>query len=128
MGGDAPISELELRLSPDGDEATVFELEHTAIVPEDVWDEYGPGAVGVGWDQGLLGLALHLRAAPSAIRSAWQLSEEGRDVRDAEQRGMGRGERGRRRRQDTVARNVANTTAFYAPDPTRRLDGAAVSP
>ena len=32
-----------------------------AVVPEDCWDEYGPGAVGVGWDRGLLGLTLHLR-------------------------------------------------------------------
>ena len=36
----------------------VLELEHTAVVPEERWDQYGPGAVGVGWDQGLLGLAL----------------------------------------------------------------------
>ncbi len=51
-GRRAPSSEVELRLTPDGDEATVFELEHTAIVPDDAWAQFGPGAVGVGWDQG----------------------------------------------------------------------------
>ena len=58
---DADVSEIEVRLSPAGVEATVFELEHTAVVPGDRWAEYGPGAVGVGWDMGLLGLELHLR-------------------------------------------------------------------
>ena len=48
MGGDAAMSELELRLTPDGDAATVFELVHTAIVPDDAWELFGPGAVGVG--------------------------------------------------------------------------------
>ena len=57
------VSEIEVRLSPAGDEATVFELEHIAIVPDDRWAEYGPGAVGVGWDMGTLGLALHLQGS-----------------------------------------------------------------
>ena len=60
MVGEADVSELEVRLSAIGDQATVFELEHTAVVPDDRWAEYGPGAVGVGWDQGLFGLAQHL--------------------------------------------------------------------
>ena len=44
----ADVSEVELRLAPAGDQRTTLVLEHTAIVPEDRWDEYGPGAVGVG--------------------------------------------------------------------------------
>src|SRR5688572_879268 len=60
VASEADVSELEVRLSPAGNDATVLELEHTAIVPDEVWGEYGPGAVGVGWDQGFLGLALHL--------------------------------------------------------------------
>ena len=54
-------------------------LEHTAIVPEDRWGEYGPGAVGVGWDGGLLGLTLHLEGGSVGDPMAWQVSEEGRD-------------------------------------------------
>ena len=57
----ASVSELEVRLTPTGDASTTLELEHTAVVPDEVWEQYGPGAVGVGWDGGLLGLSLHLR-------------------------------------------------------------------
>lgn len=55
---------------------------HTADVPAEMWDVFGPGATGVGWDQGLLGLALHLGAVEGAIdpteAEAWQLSAEGK--------------------------------------------------
>src|SRR4029077_7823606 len=62
--GDADVSELEVRLTSAGDGSTTLELEHNAVVPDEPWAEYGPGAVGVGWDQGLLGLSLHLRGEP----------------------------------------------------------------
>ncbi len=34
-------------------------LTHTAHISEH-WDTYGPGATGVGWEMGLLGLALYI--------------------------------------------------------------------
>ena len=34
-------------------------LTHTAILSVH-WDEYGPGAAGVGWEWGMMGLAIHL--------------------------------------------------------------------
>ena len=58
----ADISEVAVSLTAQGDHETTVMLEHTAIVPDDRWREYGPGAVGVGWDGGLVGLSLHLRA------------------------------------------------------------------
>ncbi|MFR9751328.1 SRPBCC family protein [Nocardia sp. 004] len=42
------------------DEGTLLELRHEAPVDPELWSQYGPGAVGVGWDLALLGLALHL--------------------------------------------------------------------
>jgi len=60
-GNPADVSEVEVRLSPAGDERSTLELVHTAVVPDEMWDQFGPGAVGVGWDGGLLGLSLHLR-------------------------------------------------------------------
>ena len=42
----------------------------------------GPGAVGIGWDQGLIGLALHLGGAEHVDPSefmAWSTSAEGLD-------------------------------------------------
>ena len=73
------VSELEVRLTAAGTESTTLVLEHTAIVPDEMWAQFGPGAVGVGWDGGLLGLALHLRGEIRRRSSAWQLSEEGRE-------------------------------------------------
>ena len=58
--GDGPASEVEVRLSPGDGAETIFELEHTAAVDPAMWDHYGPGAVGVGWDLALLGLFLYL--------------------------------------------------------------------
>ena len=55
-----PTSIVELRLTPDGDNDTVLELEHT--VPIEM-AQSGAGAlyVGPGWDGALLGLGLFLR-------------------------------------------------------------------
>jgi uncharacterized protein YndB with AHSA1/START domain len=76
------VSWIEVRLSEE-EGGTRFELEHVAHVDDDMWDQFGPGATGVGWDMGLLGLANHLAdpdgARPgSAEMAAWVTSEEGR--------------------------------------------------
>jgi len=54
------LSEVELHLSPTDDGGTLLELEHRASVDPDFWNRFGPGAVGIGWDLGLLGLAGYL--------------------------------------------------------------------
>jgi uncharacterized protein YndB with AHSA1/START domain len=77
FGGD--VTWLELRLTEAGDE-TVLELAHTAYVDPERWTEFGPGAVGVGWDLSLYGLGEHLRTAASldpAEVEAWSVSPEG---------------------------------------------------
>jgi uncharacterized protein YndB with AHSA1/START domain len=53
------MSWLEVNLSL-MDDGTMLELVHEAPVDPDTWVTYGPGAVGVGWDLGLMGLGLHL--------------------------------------------------------------------
>jgi uncharacterized protein YndB with AHSA1/START domain len=77
FGGD--VTWLELRLSDAGD-GTVLELAHTAYVDPERWTEFGPGAVGVGWDLSLYGLGEHLRTAAAldpAEVEAWSVSSEG---------------------------------------------------
>ncbi len=96
---------------------TRFELAHTAVVPEDRWAEFGPGAVGVGWDGGLLGLTLHLRGGSVADPIAWQLSDEGRAFFTRSSEAWGEANRAAGADPEAAARAVANTTAFYAPDP-----------
>ncbi|MGH3565571.1 MAG: hypothetical protein ACRDRH_05975 [Pseudonocardia sp.] len=77
-GGD--VSWIELRLSADPKGGTRFELEHTAHVDDERWAEFGPGAVGVGWDLALMGLAIHLssgRAVDPQESAAWTASDDG---------------------------------------------------
>ncbi len=79
MGSD--VSWIELRLSDEGGGRTLFRLSHVARVEDEVWAQFGPGAVGVGWDSGLIGLYLHLstgEAVDPARVAAWSASEEGR--------------------------------------------------
>ena len=46
------LSWLEVTLTADG-ERTVLELAHEAQVTPDLWGQFRPGAVGVGWDLAL---------------------------------------------------------------------------
>src|SRR5699024_941839 len=77
------VSWVTLRLAADGEESTRVELEHTsrtADVPAEMWETFGPGATGVGWDGGLLGLALHLGATEGSLSpaeaEAWAATDE----------------------------------------------------
>lgn len=74
-------SDVHVRLTPlpaeDGRERTRFELAHVAPLSE-FWEQYGPGAVGVGWDLAVLGLSLHLETGSDipAELSEWGTSPE----------------------------------------------------
>ena len=75
------VTWIEVRLSVESEGRTRFELEHIAHVDDERWAEFGPGAVGVGWDMGLMGLATHLlsgQAVDPAESAAWLASNEGR--------------------------------------------------
>ena len=75
------VSWIELRLSPLPDGGTRFELEHISRADDERWGEFGPGAVGVGWDLSLLGLAMHLASGEPVDREAvagWLASEDAR--------------------------------------------------
>jgi len=65
-------------LAPEG-QGTRFELRHIAPV-DDHWKTFGPGAVGVGWDLGFLGLARHVdapeAARPPEANPDWMASPE----------------------------------------------------
>ena len=73
------VSWVDARFSDDGIGRSSLALTHTAHV-SDHWDEYGPGATGVGWELGLLGLSLYLAkpAEPKLDEAAFAISPEGR--------------------------------------------------
>lgn len=58
FGGE--VSWIEVRFAEDGAGRTRMRLEHVAHVDDERWAQFGPGAVGVGWDLGLLGLGGYL--------------------------------------------------------------------
>jgi len=57
-GGD--VTWVVVTLSDESDGGTRLRLEHSAAVDQAKWDEFGPGAVGIGWEMALGGLRIHL--------------------------------------------------------------------
>jgi uncharacterized protein YndB with AHSA1/START domain len=83
------VSWIELHLSEAADGGTRFSLEHISPV-DDHWNQFGPGAVGVGWDLALLGLTRHLLTGAAVDREAgpaFPASQEGRRFVEASSRG-----------------------------------------
>ena len=75
------VSWIEVRLTAEAAGETRLEIEHIARVGDERWAEFGPAAVGIGWDMIVMGLALHLygRSAVDPKNSAaWAVSEEGK--------------------------------------------------
>jgi uncharacterized protein YndB with AHSA1/START domain len=71
------VSWIEVRITAEGERARL-QLEHIAHVDDERWAEFGPGAVGIGWDLGLLGLATHLATgADVAQGQQWAASADG---------------------------------------------------
>src|ERR1700733_5089039 len=80
FGGQTSWIELRLSSVPPG--STRLELEHIAPPGDGTWAEFGPGATGVGWDMGLMGLATYLtpgRSADLREKAAWPASGPGRE-------------------------------------------------
>lgn len=76
------VSWVELRLTPEPGGGARFALEHVAHVDDQIWAQFGPGAVGVGWDGAVLALSLYLAGsgfADAAAGAAWQASDQGRE-------------------------------------------------
>jgi uncharacterized protein YndB with AHSA1/START domain len=111
-GGD--VSWVDVTLRAVGD-ATELELRHAAR-PSPHWAQFGPGAVGVGWDLGLEGLARHLATgAPvdPAAAAAWAASPEGRAFQIASSEGWGAAAIAAGEAPETARAAVSATTAFY---------------
>ncbi|MEU9509700.1 SRPBCC family protein [Micromonospora sp. NPDC048170] len=120
FGGE--VSWIEVRLTPVEDGRTRFELDHVAHVGQERWDQYGPGALGVGWDLGLLGLASHLAADGSGVTpeesEAWMVSEEGRRFVTASSERWGEASVADGTDAGEARAAAERTTAFYTGTPT----------
>jgi uncharacterized protein YndB with AHSA1/START domain len=81
LGGD--VSWIELRLADEGHGRTSFRLSHIAPADDERWAQFGPGAVGVGWDSALLGLLAYLatgEASDPALMAEFWASADGRGL------------------------------------------------
>ena len=116
FGGD--VSWVELRLSDEGAGRARFALTHTAHRSYH-WDEYGPGAVGVGWETGLLGLAIHLAqpAAPKPDEAAFLASRDGRAFVAGSSAGWERAAVAAGADPDAARAAARRTTAAYTGEP-----------
>jgi uncharacterized protein YndB with AHSA1/START domain len=120
MFGDAPpgSSEVEVRLSEVDEDRTMLVLEHTAIVAPELWGQYGPGAVGVGWDLTVLGLALHIDSGSGMSiedKEAWGRSAEAREFMTGSADAWRAAHVASGASPDEAATAAANTVTFYVP-------------
>lgn len=79
FGGE--VSWVEVRVVQEADGRVTLVLEHIAHVDDERWTQFGPGAVGVGWDGAFYGLDRHLADPAHALdpkdAEAWSVSPEG---------------------------------------------------
>ncbi len=112
------VSLLTLDLAPARD-ATELVLRH-AVGEDDHWATYGPGAVGVGWDLALLGLALYVRTGASIDDpQAFGASPEGRALMRHSAAEWGAAHAAGGAQAAVADEAAARTSAAYAPDPER---------
>jgi uncharacterized protein YndB with AHSA1/START domain len=74
------VSWIDVTLAAERSQARLT-LEHTAII-EDHWNQFGPGAVGIGWDLAIAGLERYVAsgaAVDHATAEAWMGSAAGKD-------------------------------------------------
>ncbi len=111
------VSWVEVGFLEDGPGRARLTLTHTAQLSEH-WDEYGPGAAGVGWELGLLGLALHL-AQPAAAKpdeAAFAASPEGKAFITGSSEAWGQAAVAVGTDPDAARAAAKWTTAFYTDE------------
>jgi len=112
------VTWVDARIDDTSDGRAHLTLEHIAHVPDAMWDQFGPGAVGVGWDLALAGLANHIATGESVKPSdglAWLLSEDGREFVRRASDDWGRASIVSGTDQAAAHTAVARTTAAYSP-------------
>ena len=112
FGGDT--SWVDVRVADEGSDRARLTLTHTAHL-SDHWDTYGPGAVGVGWEMGFLGLALHLAQPdwPKPDIMEFATSPDGKAFITGSSEGWRRAAVAAGTDPDTAAAAARQTTAFY---------------
>ena len=109
------VSWIEVRVEPDDGDRARLTLAHIAHVDDEFWPKYGPGAAGVGWDLGLVGLAWHI-ADPAVERmdeGTFIASEQGRKYIGDVSEDWGRAEIESGESPEQARAAARRTAAFY---------------
>ncbi len=111
------VSWVEARVSKEGNEPRLT-LRHTALLSPH-WDEYGAGAVGVGWEMAFLGLALHIADpdAPKPDDMGFATSRDGRSFITGSSDGWVRAAIDAGENPEKARIAGKRTTAFYTGEP-----------
>ena len=122
------VSWLTLRLLPQVD-GTRLELEHEAFPMPGFSEVYGPGAVGVGWDGGFLGLWFHVAdptsAKPPEADPQWPMSSEGKAFYRATAEAWGRADAASGTPEEDAMARAETTRQFYTGEGQGMGAGAA---
>ncbi|MEM6703328.1 MAG: SRPBCC family protein [Acidobacteriota bacterium] len=98
------------------DGGTLLTLEQLAHTPPEFWEQYGPGATGVGWDLTLFGLDEYFRDEPVVVpetAEAWALSEEGKNFSRQSSEAWGAASIAAGTDPEAARAATDNTTKFY---------------
>ena len=108
------VSWVEVRLAADGAGGARLTLAHTSHRAPP-FDQFGPGATGVGWEMALAGLALHLEqpTAPKPDEAAFAASPEGRAFITGSSEGWERAAVAAGEDPDAARAAARRTAAFY---------------
>jgi len=110
FGGE--VSWLDVHIAPEGDAARLT-LIHTAPV-NDHWATYGPGATGVGWDLGLMGMQFHLTDPTAKFdEAAFGQAEDGKWLIRRCGEAWGEADAASGEDKDIARKRAARTIAFY---------------
>ncbi len=116
FAGDTSCVEVRCAADPEG--GTRLKLTHT-MLHSPHWDQYGPGATGVAWELGLLGLALHLTEpdAPRLDEEAFAASSEGKALITGSAEAWGEAGIAAGEDSNTARAAAQRTAAFYTGEP-----------
>ena len=108
------VSWVEVSIAEEGAGRARLTLSHTALLSPH-WDEFGSGAVGVGWEMGMLGLALYLAQPdePKLDEEEFAGSSEGRALMVGSSDGWARASIEAGGDADAARAAAARTATFY---------------
>ena len=111
------VSWVEARLCSDGTGRSRLAITHTALL-SDHWHKFGPGAAGVGWEMGLLGMELHLTRPnePKLDAATFHTTRDGKALIVGSSAGWARAAEAAGTEPDVARAAAQRTAAFYTGD------------